>query len=369
MISNVLQNESTPDDRHACELFRNNGDGTFTDVAKEFGVDYTGFVKGVAWGDYDNDGRIDLYLSNFMERNVLYHNRGNKFVNVAEAAGVTEPMNSFPTWFFDYDNDGWLDLFVAPFSGFEGDSLAKIAADYLGLPSTLTKPRLFRNQGDGTFQDQTTAVGLDHPMLAMGSNFGDLDNDGYLDIYIGTGEPALHTLVPNRMYRNADGKRFQNVTTAAGLGHLQKGHGIGFADLDNDGDQDIYAVMGGAYEGDVAFNAFYVNPGNGNRWITLVLEGNKTNRLGIGVRIQVTVKTSVGLRHIYRSVSSGGSFGSSSYQQEIGLGKAEKILQIQLFWPGSNTTQKIEGIELDRTYLIREGADNAVAVPRKVIPF
>jgi hypothetical protein len=345
-------------------LYRNNGDGTFTDVAAELGVANVGFVKGVAWGDYDNDGLQDLYLSKLDAPNVLYRNDGSlegkwSFTEVTAKAGVAEPLSSFPTWFWDYDNDGWLDLYVAPYPGFSGDSLALIAGGYLGRSDPQLVGRLYRNNGDGTFTDTTSAVGWDLPMLVMGANFGDLDNDGYPDVYLGTGEPNLRTLVPNRMYRNAEGRRFQNVTTSGGFGHLQKGHGISFGDLDNDGDQDIYAVMGGQVPGDVAYNALFLNPGHGNHWITLQLEGVRSNRAAIGARIRVTVETVAGTREIHTMVGTGGSFGSNSLQQEIGLGAAISIREVEIRWPATNETQRFRNLALDAVYRIREGETQA----------
>ena len=189
----------------------------------------------------------------------------------------------------------------------------------------------------------------------MGSNYGDLDNDGFLDFYLGTGDPDLTTLVPNRMFRNADGKFFQDVTTAGGFGHLQKGHGISFADLDNDGDQDIYEVMGGAYSGDNYRNVLYENPGNTNHWITLKLEGVQSNRAAIGARIKVIVTTPGGERTIYKTVRTGGSFGASPLRQEIGLGQAKSIRTAEGFWPVTGRTQTITGLALDGFYKVREG--------------
>ena len=176
------------------------------------------YAKGVAAGDFDNDGDLDLYVSN-VGRNRLYRNEGNgSFVDMAEELGVIEPIRrSFAAWFFDYDNDGWLDLFV---SGYEA-SIENVARDYLGFPHGATRPRLYRNDG-GKFTEVGKEVGLDHAYLPMGANFGDLDHDGYLDIYLGTGDPFFETLTPNVMLRNDSGKRFQDVTTSGGFGHLQK---------------------------------------------------------------------------------------------------------------------------------------------------
>ncbi|NIM60923.1 MAG: hypothetical protein GTN89_09545, partial [Acidobacteria bacterium] len=106
-----------------------------------------------------------------------------------------------------------------------------IARDYIGEAHAGPPPALYRNEGDGSFTDVAVAAGLDRPWMPMGANFGDLDNDGYLDLYLGTGNPNLKTLVPNVALRNIAGRRFEDVTVSTGLGHLQKGHGIAFADF------------------------------------------------------------------------------------------------------------------------------------------
>ncbi|TDI45985.1 MAG: tetratricopeptide repeat protein, partial [Acidobacteria bacterium] len=355
-------NENTPGKSHPSQLYLNNGDGTFSDVAAELGIRDLGFVKAAAWGDYNNDGWPDLYLSRYLQPNLLLRNEGPgeggwRFTDVTAEAGVAEPKFSFPTWFFDYDNDGWLDLLVASFADFFGDSLEQVVAGYLGRPAE-QHSRLYRNRGDGTFEDVTVEAGLDDMLLAMGANFGDLDNDGWLDCYFGTGLPRMNTLVPNRMYRNDRGLRFQDVTTAGGFGHLQKGHGIAFGDLDNDGDQDIYAVMGGAFSGDTFPNALFLNPGNENHWITLRLTGRRANRSAFGARIVVTVEGGTGTRRIHRTVGTGGSFGSSSLQQEIGLGDARAIRSIEIRWPTRDGfVQRIGPLPLDRFVEIDEGAE------------
>ena len=350
-----IGNESSPTPRppHPCELFRNNGDGTFKDVAAELGVDDIGFVKGLVWGDYDNDGMLDLYISHLNGDNALYHNEGGHFREVAAEAGVREPYVSFPTWFWDYDNDGWQDIFVA---GFDMANLDDMAAIYLDLPFGAETPRLYRNRGDGSFTDVAAAVGLDRVILPMGANFGDLDNDGWLDAYFGTGMPDLRALLPNRMLRNAEGQRFQDVTTSGGFGTLQKGHGISFADLDHDGDQDIYQVLGAAFEGDVYRNVLFENPGHGNHWLTLLLQGKRSNRDAIAARIQVRVKTGAGrVRDIYATVGSGGSFGSSPLRQEIGLGRAAAIEWVEITWPASGEKQRFAKLKMDRAYRLLEG--------------
>jgi hypothetical protein len=356
------------EDPHPCHLFHNNHDGTFTDVAHEAGVDLVGWVKGVTSGDYNNDGRPDLYLSLQSGDNALFRNDGPTtgnggwhFTNVAAEAGVTEPLNSFGTFFFDYDNDGWLDLFVA---GYSWTTAGDVAADYLGLPTPVERGRLYHNKGDGTFEDVTKPMGLYRVATTMGLNFGDLDNDGFLDIYLATGNPDLSTLVPNRMFRNAEGRVFQDVTTAGNFGHLQKGHAVAFGDVDNDGDQDIFSVMGGAVASDKAYSALYENPGSTNRWLSLELEGARSNRSAIGARVKITVETKKGTRSIYRTVSSGASFGASPLRREIGLGDATKIVSAEILWPATGQTQKVLELKPDHRYRIREGVSAAVAVDR-----
>jgi len=360
-----LANESRRDDRNPCELFRNNGDGTFTECAAEHGLDLVGFFKGVASADYNNDGRPDLFLSRVDGPKVLLRNDGPagadasarapwRFTDVAEVAGVTEPPVSFPCWFWDYDNDGWPDIFVA---GYKIQDVGDVAAEYLGLPQAGQRPKLYRNNRDGTFADVTRECGLEHVFVAMGANFGDLDNDGWLDFYLGTGNPELNTLIPNRMLRNDRGLRFQDVTTSGGFGQLQKGHGVAFGDINNDGTQDVYCVIGGAVEGDHFHNQLFANPGHGNHWLKLKLEGVRTNRAAIGARIRAVVETVEGERSIHRIVGSGGSFGASPLRQEIGLGRARAVKRVEIFWPVTGATQVVSGLEMDSFYRISEGVD------------
>jgi hypothetical protein len=365
-----IANESADGEpRHPCELFRSNGDGTFTEEAATAGVAATGYFKGAAWGDYDNDGLLDIYVTGLAAtpRNVLFRNNGRgpdgrwTFTDVADRAGVREPKYSFPTWFFDYDNDGWLDIFVSGYQAEAGD----VAADYLGLPNTGEKPRLYRNQRDGTFKDASKEARVDKVLLTMGCNFGDLDNDGWLDFYVGTGDPDYRSIVPNRMFRNAEGKFFQDVTTSGGFGHLQKGHGIAFGDLDNDGDQDVFAELGGAYTGDRFRSALFENPGHGNNWLKLKLVGVKSNRGAIGARVKVTVDGHAGPRDIHVTVTSGSSFGASSLLREIGLGKAMRVREVRIAWP-SGLVQTLSDLRVNQFLVVREGDSRTeeITLPR-----
>lgn len=361
-------------------LYRNQGDGTFKDILPDLNLDIRGWIKGAAWSDYDHDGRVDLYLSRYGDSNILLHNDGPdangrwRFSDATARAGVGEPIYSFPTWFFDFDNDGWDDLFVGGYPParvvFSGKgvpielktSARDEIAEFLGQPAASGegKPRLFHNRGDGTFEDVTKEAGLWRSMSVMGSNFGDFDNDGYLDMYLGTGTPPFEFLVPNRGFRNDRGRRFDDVTVSADLGTLAKGHGVAFADIDNDGDEDIYEVLGGAFPGDTFPNALFENPGNGNDWITLKLEGARANRSAIGARIEVTLAGRSGTRKIFRTVGSGGSFGASPLEQEIGLGclseQGAAIREIEIAWPDRDrTVQRLGALDPDASYRVRQG--------------
>ena len=357
-----IGNESTPKIHAPCHLFRNEGDGTFVDIAEEAGVENLGYTKGVSFGDYDGDGLADLFVSNLASENRLYHNLGgNRFENVAPKLKMEEPIASFPTWFWDYDNDGKLDLFVAAYS----TGVGHVAAHHLGTKvanSNYDYMKLWHGDGQGGFTNVAKEMGLDYPALPMGANFGDLDNDGWLDFYLGTGDPYYYNLMPNLMYKNMGGNRFADVSMAGGFAHLQKGHGVSFADLDSDGDLDIYSVMGGAYVGDPAYNTLFENPGFSNHWLCVQLVGIASNRSGIGARIHAVIDEDGKTRSIYRHVNSGGSFGANPLRQTIGLGKATKIERLEVYWPRTGNTQTFTNVTPDRMVRITEGQDEMQTV-------
>ncbi|HEX4851156.1 MAG TPA: CRTAC1 family protein, partial [Puia sp.] len=357
-----IGNETTPgEEAHPCQLFMNNRNGTFTDIASQAGCAITKFVKGVTSGDYNNDGLTDIFLSTLNGEKILLKNESTpngavKFTDVSKQSGLSNNLTrSFPTWFWDYDNDGWLDILVC---GYEfNQSLANYAAaEIINLPvNNAGKIFLFRNKHDGTFEDVSAKVGLTKMAFAMGANFGDIDNDGYLDFYLGTGNPQLKSAVPNKLFKNVNGNSFSDITLSARVGNLQKGHAVSFADLDNDGNEDIYIKMGGAYVGDAYENSLYLNPGqNLNHWVNLTLEGTVSNRVGIGAKIKVTFKDGNSERAVYRDVNSGGSFGSNPLRQHIGLGKANSIEKIEIKWPVTGKVQVFENPPIDTNIRIRE---------------
>ena len=229
--------------------------------------------------------------------------------------------------------------------------------------------KLYKNLGDGTFRDVTVDVGLDKVFMPMGANFGDIDNDGFLDIHLGTGNPSYASLLPNVLLRNREGKSFVDVTASSGTGELHKGHGIAFADLDNDGDEEIIAEIGGATPGDSHPLRLFENPGHGNDWINLRLVGVKTNRAAIGARITLTVENEGrGLRTIHRSVGSGGSFGASPLEQHIGLGKSARIVEVEIWWQASNTRTRVTGIATNQSVGMTELPRSYTSIDRTPHP-
>ena len=345
-----------PDPRNRGRLYHNRGNGTFEEVATRAGVANDRYGKGVAWGDYDDDGHPDLYVANLGQPGRLYHNRGDgTFEDLAPILRVTEPSFAFACWFWDYDNDGRLDLWINP----NRATLSEAIRDQLGQPTTGDRPRLYRNTGGmDPFQDVTAEVGLDRVVLPMGSNFGDIDNDGFLDIYLATGRPSFAYLMPNRLFRNAEGRRFEDITGATGTGHLQKGHGVAIADWDRDGDQDIFVEAGGAVPGDRAHNVLFENPGNGNHWLTVRLVGTRTNRSAIGARIRVDLPSPDGtVVSRYRTVGTTSSFGGNPLACTIGLGSARRVGALEIQWPTSRSRQVFHDIAANASIEITEDRD------------
>jgi hypothetical protein len=345
-----------PDPRNRGRLYHNRGNGTFEDVAARAGVTNDGFGKGIAWGDYDNDGRPDLYVSNLGQPNRLYHNQGDgTFTDLAARLHVAEPIDSFACWFWDYDNDGRLDLWVNP----NHATLSEVVADQLGRPSSGERIRLYRNVGGAEgFRDVAGEIGLDRVVLPMGCNFGDIDNDGFLDVYLGTGRPSYSYLMPNMLFRNDAGNRFQDVTAATGTGHLQKGHGVAIADWDRDGDADIFVEAGGAAPGDRAHNVLFQNPGAGNHWLTIRLIGTRTNRAALGARIRVDLAESDGtILSRYRTITAGSSFGGNPLACTVGLGRAGSIRTLEITWPTSGTRQTFHNLPVNRVVEVTEAED------------
>ena len=250
-------------------LYRNNGDGTFTDVTKAAGVGDRGYGMAAVAADYDNDGDTDLFVTNY-GRDTLFRNDGDgTFSDVTDAAGVGDTRWTVGATFFDYDRDGRLDLFVGGYLLFDPDYRYYYAAD--AFPGPLSYPgqrdTLYRNLGDGTFEDVTKAAGLGSPDgRAMGIAACDIDNDGDEDLYV------ANDGMENYLYRNRGDGSFENVALDTGTAFGQNGEatsamGPEFGDFDADGLIDIFVP-------DMGYGCLYRNTGKG--WFE-----EKSARLGV----------------------------------------------------------------------------------------
>ncbi len=334
-------------------LYHNNGDGTFTNTAEAAGVANRGSSLGTAWGDYDKDGHIDLHVVNFGQQNVLYRNNGDgTFTDVTPQTGMTLPItDAFVTFFLDIDNDADLDIFISNSGAFEAFISSQITGS---ARHDSDRQVLYRNNSDGTFTDITRESGLYQAFGAMGANFADINSDGYLDIYLATGAPQMGRLERDVLFLNNGDGTFTDKTTALGLGNIGKGHGVTFGDADADGDVDIYVSVGGAFIGDQWPNLFYRNQGTQNNWLTLKTVGIKSNRDGIGAKVTLMI----GDTTIYREVSGGGGFGSTnSIPLEIGVGKAEQVDKLEIVWPSGQIDIRMN-LAVNQHLVLTEGVSH-----------
>jgi hypothetical protein len=230
-------------------LYRNNGNGTFTDVTDKAGVAGGKFGMGVAAADFDADGFVDLYVTNY-GANILYRNNGNgTFTDVTDKAGVASPgWSTCATW-FDFDNDGKLDLFVSSFVFYDKSQNplctdATLQRRYYCVPRLFkpTPSRLFRNAGNGTFVDVSRESGIaDHPGKSFGAVATDVNNDGLIDLFV------ANDTMPNFLFVNKGGGKFEELGLAAGVaygeaGRPRSGMGVDAADYDGDGWQDLFVA-------------------------------------------------------------------------------------------------------------------------------
>jgi hypothetical protein len=361
---------------HRSMLYVNNHNGTFTEVGHKAHCDVMSYVKGVTSADFNNDGWPDIFVSTMDGRKYLLKNKGASgsipdFEDVTNQSGILANTNStFTTWFFDYNNDGWQDILVADYK-FEAPLGYYSAAEALGKPiPNAGNIYLYKNNHNGTFTEVSKQTGLDKVVFSMGANFGDIDNDGFPDLYFGTGNPDFGSLIPNKMFRNVEGKQFEDITSVSRTGNLQKGHGVAFADFRNCGLQDIFIEMGGAYAGDAYASALYVNPGqNDNNWISIKAEGIKSNKAAIGSQLKITFIDNGVKRSVYREINSGGSFGSSPIQMEIGEGHAGIVEELEITWAGSHAVQRFHHLKVNQFYRITEGNGKVNPVQLKKLNF
>lgn len=410
-----------------CILYHNNGNGTFTDVTPRAGVANAGrWASSAAWFDYDNDGRLDLVIANYIDwspdRNfwcgdhgpgmrsychpddyngqlsTLYHNNGDgTFTDVSKKSGLgLKPGNGLGVVTFDYDDDGWQDVFIANDSmanflfhnnrdgsfrevGYEAgvavsaDGLPEAgmgtdAADTTGdgrmdlvvthLDSQLA--RLYRNMGDGTFDDATLRSQLGYTtfhMSGFGARFMDYDNDGARDIFMANGHvldnierynSSVHYAEPKLMFRNLGKGIFENVSDHLGADFLvpRVSRGAAIGDFDNDGDLDILVNNNGE-----APQLLRNDGGNANHWIQIFLVGTKSNRDGVGARIKLVAGDLV----LYDQKKGGMSYQSAQDPRlHFGLGDRQVVDSVQITWPSGSATA-LRNLKADQVITIKEG--------------
>ena len=333
-------------------LYRNNGDGTFTDVSEQSNISkYVGKGMGLAFADYDNDGFTDIFVSNDTFENYLFHNNGDgTFTNVALLAGVAynafgKAIAGMGVDFRDIDNDGKPDIFETAMFG-------------EGFP-------LYKNLGDGHFQDVTAAAGLSaltSRSTAWGAGIFDFDNDGNKDLFTANADILDNAMElahrpfaePNRVFRNKGDLSFEDVSSTAGTAFsVPAAHrGAAFGDLNNDGKIDVVVtVLNGPPE--IWMNRSNTqNGGNRNHWIILKLVGVKSNRDGLGTKVKIA--TSLGTQ--YNQATTAVSYSSSSDKRiHFGLGPAGVLDNIELTWP-SGIRQVLKNVKADQILTVTESA-------------
>lgn len=340
-------------------LFVNDG-GVFSDRTAEFGLAEfldDEFFVGASFGDFDNDGDADLFLSSPVRgASVLLENRGRRFA-VRRTARRAE--SGFYTAFVDVDHDGWLDIFQGGFSDARTSTEMTVFGRGLETYSSGHSTILLQ-ESPGVFKEHNEFFGGDMPMATMGASFGDVNNDGCWDFYLGTGNPESWFVLPNLFYvgESLAGQctgRMENVSMLEGLGTIQKGHGVVFFDFDGDGDQDVYSSLGGMWPGDAWPNQLFVNDGREmGGFVRLRLRGRKTNRFGLGARISVRGRREGGgsiVRRVQMDNKTG--FGSTPYIAHVGMSDAIAVENVEVFWPASACVQKYD-VDLNETSTLDE---------------
>ena len=327
-------------------LYRNNGDGTFTDVTREAGLETAWPTIGACWGDFSNDGLPDLFVSSLGPAQ-LFRNRGDgTFEDVSREAGVARPAIGSVALAWDLDDNGWLDIILS----FNAPAPAAIYTLRHGHgPADGSPARIYRNNGDGTFSDASASWGLTGCWGTMSAAVGDFENIGHGGLLLGNGDPGMDRTEASVLLAN-DGRRLRNVTFTAGLPFTGKGHGVNLADLTGDGRLHLLVAAGGLYPGDLSSTAVYRPAAKTGRHLGVRLVGTASNRDAIGARLTLAV----GGRRQHRHVSGGSGFGWAPLQQHFGLGDAESVGPLTIRWP-SGRRERVEGLPVDATVEITEG--------------
>jgi tetratricopeptide (TPR) repeat protein len=343
------------DRRTPHKLFHNNGDGTFTEVAAQAGIVSRWPAIGHTWGDYNNDGFPDLFLSNAIGEPQLFRNNGDgTFTDVTSESGLGLPVMAFNAQFCDIDNDGWLDIIQYTWGPHE-DTVHSMQTG--GTAPDGHPTRVYRNNRDGSFSLIGRELGLTECWGSMSGNAADLNNDGYLDIALGNGGPLMDRIEPLVLYES-DGKQFRNVTFSAGLPATGKGHGVNCADLFGDGRMIILSATGGAFPGDLLTTAVFAPKQRPGNYLAVLLTGTKSNRAAIGSRLKLVA----GGREQYRVINNGSNFGCLPPQQHFGLGRLTAVDQLEVWWP-SGLREVFEHLPVNTRVRITEGEGRWIAEP------
>jgi hypothetical protein len=328
-------------------LYRNNGNGTFTDVSNETGIAAVeGKGMSVSFADYDGDGFLDAFVANDTTPNLLFHNLGGKrFEEVALAAGVAfapdgNALSGMGADFRDVDNDGKPDIWHT-------------AVEHETFP-------FYLNRGKGNFTDMTIRSGLAKPtgeMSGWGNGFADFDNDGWKDLFVARSNvmdniqeaaPERRFPEPNSVFRNLGANRFEDVSATAGadLQPAAVNRGVAFGDLDNDGRMDmVVSILGGNAK------LFHNITETKNHWILFRLMGTRSNRMGIGAQLRITTEDG---RQQWNEVTTAVGYACASDSRvHFGLGENKRVKELTIRWPGG-VEQTLRNLEADRVVTVEE---------------
>ena len=372
-------------------FYINDGEMNFTDISSSIGIFQTDlFTYGASFGDIDNDGDLDLFISNRspVDHNYLYRNDSGTYVDITNSSGISlEGQLSFCSIFFDYDKDGLQDIYVS------NDKEENIN-------------RLYKNLGDGVFQDVSDFSNAGVDVSAMSTTLGDFNNDGWFDIYI-TNTPfsQISSIVGNVLLKNNGDGTFTNIATETGTSFDSLGWGSVFLDADNDGFLDLY--VSSSLDGSAQFlsSAFYHqqndetfiipqdigfssdlresysnaigdinndgkpeivvvndteknflwqnNTSNQNNWLKVKLEGVISNRDGIGNTIEINVDGQSQYRY---TLAGEGYLSQNSFYEFFGIGEAAEVDYVKVTWTATGETETINNISSNQSIIIKEGS-------------
>jgi hypothetical protein len=317
-------------------LFRNQGDGSFTRItAGPLATD--AFASwGASWGDYNNDGYLDLLLGNDGPNNLYQNNRDGTFLRITTGPVVTEFWNTKGMAWGDYDNDGFLDLFAAH-------------SRLFGTSDPGQNDSLYHNNGDGTFSSVTNGAVVNSGGLSLSCAWGDYDNDGFLDLFVTNWDVGGAT---NFLFHNNGDGTFTRVMEGSQVNDVAISNGCAWGDYDNDGFLDLFVANGNFQRNEN--NYLYRNSGNSNGWINLKLVGTQSNRSAIGAKVRV--RATIFGRSIWqlREISGGSGFGGQNdLRASFGLGDSTNVDLVRIEWP-SGTVQELRDVVVKQFLTVTE---------------